>query len=151
MQFPVQHINRKFFFWVVILLPSVHMYGRGRRNRPLLFKNGLSWYTLHHVSRVWASVRKLTAFLNVINGVSNFNAQPARIIPTSQSISDQYKHACECMPATSHFPAQCPSCGAWFQSRAPNVEMKTPAAFWDDLLGLQKEMLAEKKKSIMLE
>lgn len=54
------------------------------------------------------------------------------------------------MPATSHFHAQRPSSRPRFQSHAPNVEMKNPAAFWDELLGLQEEMLAE-KESIMLE
>lgn len=121
--------------------------------RPSLSNHGPSWDTPHQLSHVWASVRRLTASLNMIKAVSNSSAQPVRLIITSleqgQSISDQYEHACECMAATSHSPAQRPSRWAWVQSRATNVEMRNPAAFWDELLGLQEEMLAEKKQSIM--
>lgn len=51
---------------------------------PSSFKTAsVSWYTPHQFSPLWASVCKLTPFLNVINGVSNFSGQTADLIAAS--------------------------------------------------------------------
>lgn len=104
----------------MIWLSSARTYGskRGKEDEkqatpPLLFKNGLSWPMLHHISGVWGSVRTLTAFLNMIKGVSNFSlpgSSPhlSNKAPVNHSLINISMHVSACQQHHT-FQRQCPS------------------------------------------